>query len=86
MKSITINSSIIYIIILLVFVAYCYFSYKVFTASTSKQVLDGDAVDSEGNVTDVSTLKKFFDNVGILSIMTPIIIVLLIILIFFDSS
>ena len=86
MKSFTINSKVIYIIIALIFVVYCYFSYKVFIASTSKALIEGDATDSSGNITDLSTLKNYFINIGWLSVLNPVLIVLLIILVFFDSS
>jgi hypothetical protein len=86
MKSITINSSVIYIIILLVFIAYCYFSYNVFIASRSNALIDGDTVNIDGEITNLSTLKNFFTNIGILNIINPIIIILLVVLIFLDSS
>jgi hypothetical protein len=86
MKSFTINSKIIYIIIAVVFVVYCYFSYMVFTASNSPALVQGDSQDASGNVTGTSTMTIFFSNIGWLSLMMPIIIPLIIILIFFDSS
>lgn len=86
MKSITINSRIIYIIIAIVFIAYCYFSYLVFTASNSGALINGDSTDANGNITSTKTLSEFFSNIGILNVITPVIVLLLIILIFFDSS
>ena len=86
MKNITISSGVIYIVISLVFIAYCYLSYQVFTASGSREVIDGDSIDENGVVTDYSTLKKFFSNTSMLTIMTPIILVLILVLIIFSSS
>lgn len=85
MKSITINGRVIYFIIAIVFVAYCYFSYQVFTASNSPALINGDSTDAEGNI-NTTTLSQFFSNLGILNVITPVIVLLLIILIFFDSS
>jgi len=76
MKSVTINSGVIYLLTAIAFVAYCYLSYMVFTASNSPSLIEGDKY---------ATLKKFFSDIGLLSVITPVLIVFLLILIIFTS-
>ena len=85
MKTITINSKIIFIIISIVFLIYVYYIYKVFIKSTSIALINGDAVDDNGAITDTTTLNNFFKNIGISLLITVIIFILILILIFFNS-
>jgi hypothetical protein len=86
MKTITINSKIIFLLTALVFVVYVYFSYTVFSKRDSPALIEGENKDADGVPTQWKTATDFFKNIGMVSLLIPILLALILVLVFVNTS